>query len=97
MEEKRLVQDLLAHPKDSNLTLSEAQSFACQLAMDIIKENSHYEMSCVQIEWFYGNIRCPTSHALIGVPSFDRFSHQASGHRFEILSLVQRRRQTRHE
>ncbi|UJR14905.1 hypothetical protein I4U23_001889 [Adineta vaga] len=52
-EEKRLINDLLTHTKAENLTLNEAQSFACQLARDIIKENSHYDMSCVQIEWFY--------------------------------------------
>lgn len=42
------------HSNAENLTLNEAKSFVCKLVTEIIKENSHYEMSCVQIEWFYG-------------------------------------------
>ncbi|CAF1675674.1 unnamed protein product [Rotaria magnacalcarata] len=52
-EEKRIVNNLLEHPNHEQLTLREVQSFVCQLATEIIKENSHYNMSCVQIEWFY--------------------------------------------
>ncbi|CAF4369450.1 unnamed protein product, partial [Rotaria sp. Silwood2] len=52
-EEKRIVDNLLEHSKQEQLTLDEAQSFVCQLATEIIKENFHYDMSCVQIEWFY--------------------------------------------
>ncbi|CAF4175532.1 unnamed protein product [Rotaria socialis] len=52
-EEKRIVNNLLEHPNHEQLTLREAQSFVCQLVTEIIKENSHYNMSCVQIEWFY--------------------------------------------
>ncbi|CAF1107258.1 unnamed protein product [Adineta steineri] len=52
-EEKRLVTDLLNHSKNEELTLNEALSFTCQLVTNIVKENSHYDMSCVQIEWFY--------------------------------------------
>jgi len=49
-EEKQIVNSLLDHDQ---LTFNGAQSFACQLVVDIIKENFHYDMSCVQIEWFY--------------------------------------------
>jgi len=49
-EEKQIVNSLLDHDQ---LTFNQAQSFACQLATDIIKENFHYDMTCVQIEWFY--------------------------------------------
>jgi hypothetical protein len=38
----------------NELNLNEAQSIACQLVMNIIKENYHTDMTCVQIEWFYG-------------------------------------------
>ena len=37
-----------------NLTLLDAQSLACQSAVDIVKETLQVEMKCVQIEWFYG-------------------------------------------
>jgi hypothetical protein len=50
-EEKQIVNNLLDHEE---LTFHKAQSLACQLVMNIIKENFHYDMSCVQIEWFYG-------------------------------------------
>ncbi|CAF1356785.1 unnamed protein product [Rotaria sordida] len=52
-EEKQIVTNLLDHPKQEQLTLDEALSFVCQLTTEIIKENFHYDMSCVQIEWFY--------------------------------------------
>ena len=53
-EEKQITHSLINHSKTDQLTFHEAQSFACQLVFDIIKENFHFEMSCVQIEWFYG-------------------------------------------
>jgi hypothetical protein len=52
-EEIQIVNTLLEREE---LNLNEAQSIACQLAMNIIKENYHMDMSCVQIEWFYGKL-----------------------------------------
>ena len=58
-DEKRIISCLLEHPNSENLTLDDARSAACQLVTEIIQENSHVEMSCVQTEWFYGqNARC---------------------------------------
>jgi 5-formyltetrahydrofolate cyclo-ligase len=53
-EEKRIIDDLLERSEKDQLTFGSAQSLACQLVTDIIKEKFDYEMSCVQIEWFYG-------------------------------------------
>ncbi len=50
-EEIQIVNTLLEYEQ---LNFNQAQSIACQLVMDIIKENYHTDMSCVQIEWFYG-------------------------------------------
>jgi len=52
-EEKRIVNGLIDHTKSERLTFDDAQSYACQLVMEIIKENFNYQMSCVQTEWFY--------------------------------------------
>lgn len=53
-DEKRLIQTLLDRPDRDELTLNEAQAIVCQLVTEMIKENSHLDMSCVQIDWFYG-------------------------------------------
>ncbi len=53
-EEKQIVDGLLDHPQNEQLTFNEALSFACRLVIDKVKENFNYKMSCVQIEWFYG-------------------------------------------
>ncbi|CAF5111767.1 unnamed protein product [Rotaria sp. Silwood1] len=52
-DEKKIVNNILDHSKQEELTLDEALSFVCQLVIEIIKENFHYDMSCIQIEWFY--------------------------------------------
>jgi len=52
-DEKRLIQTLLDRPDRDELTLNEAQAIVCQLVTEMIKENSHLDMSCVQIDWFY--------------------------------------------
>lgn len=55
-DEKCLIQSLLDHPDRDRLTLMEGQAFICQRVTEMIKENSHLSMSCVQIDWFYGKI-----------------------------------------
>ena len=50
-EEEQIVNTLLERDQ---LNLNEAQSLACQLVIDVIKENFQVEMTCVQTEWFYG-------------------------------------------
>ncbi|CAF0776675.1 unnamed protein product [Didymodactylos carnosus] len=52
-EEKKIADDLINYLGDQLLTLDDAQTFACEQAMEIINENFGYRMSCVQVEWFY--------------------------------------------
>jgi hypothetical protein len=74
-EEIQIVNTLLEHEQ---LNLNQAQSIACQLVMDIIKENYHTDMSCVQIEWFYGkfNLKKKNFKSKINF-CIDRFSSQS--------------------
>ncbi|CAF0871664.1 unnamed protein product [Adineta ricciae] len=85
-EEKRLINDLLTHPKGENFKLNEAQAFACQLARNIIKENSHYDMSCVQIEWFYGKTQLKRKQVDDDIPDSSIFDILENG--FQIGDMV---------
>ncbi|CAF0871218.1 unnamed protein product [Didymodactylos carnosus] len=52
-EEKKIADDLINHSDGELLTLDDAQTLACEQAVEIISENFGYRMPCVQVEWFY--------------------------------------------
>jgi len=52
-EQKQIVDGLLHHPNETNLTFDEAQTFAINKATEIIYENHNYRMKNISSEWFY--------------------------------------------
>lgn len=52
-EQKQILDGLLHHPKDKELTFDEAQTFAIDKAIEIIFENHNYRMTNISSEWFY--------------------------------------------
>jgi hypothetical protein len=55
-EQKQIVDGLLHHPNEKNLTFDEAQTFAINKAIEIIFENHNYRMNNISPEWFYETI-----------------------------------------
>jgi len=55
-EQKQIVEGLLNHPNEKNLTFDEAQTYAANKAIEIIYENHNYRMKNISPEWFYESI-----------------------------------------
>ncbi|UJR14907.1 hypothetical protein I4U23_001891 [Adineta vaga] len=55
-EQKQIVEGLLHHPNEQNITLDEAQKFANEKAMEIVYENYYRRMDSISSEWFYDSI-----------------------------------------
>lgn len=49
-DEKQIVDKLL---NESDLSFEQAQTIACQYVTNLMKENFQFQMTCVQLEWFY--------------------------------------------
>lgn len=89
-EEKQIETGLLEYPNSDQLTFKEALSYVCQLVMEKMKENFQYDMTCLQIEWFYGRF----TNLLLFFLNIKlilflcRFFIKLSRNSFEIFSLV---------
>lgn len=70
-DEKRIVEMLVER---DDLSLNEAQSIACKKVMEIIRENSHVEMNCVQLDWFYGEKRKQSRFVCIQVKTYSLYT-----------------------
>ncbi|CAF1512048.1 unnamed protein product [Adineta steineri] len=55
-EQKQIVEGLLHHSNEKNLTFDEAHKFAMEKAIEIVYENYHYRMNNISSEWFYDSI-----------------------------------------
>ncbi|CAM4805499.1 unnamed protein product [Rotaria magnacalcarata] len=55
-EQKQIVEGLLHHTNEKNLTFDDAQTYAMNKAIEIVNENHNYRMSSISPEWFYESI-----------------------------------------